>query len=219
MLSVVTFNERLTAVGRRKRGALPDDQPPTWCETERMFFAIREIILTLLNRHLASFFISGYPYLVGLPVSDQGQIHAKGMKDRATIVCRQKDRLLLVARSRSRWSLPGGTIRPSESPLDAARRELEEETGLSEIQLAYLFQFCGFSKMHHVFCADIALHASPRPSNEITRCHWFSPTKIATLSASVPTREIVDLFVRYENRYEIPATFADGERKSVKATA
>jgi 8-oxo-dGTP diphosphatase len=132
------------------------------------------------------------------------------MKDRATIVCSSEDRILLVARSRSRWSLPGGTIRQSESPLDAARRELEEETSLAEAELTYLFQFGGFSKLHHVFCVNIRPEASPRPCNEITRCHWFSPTKIATLSASVPTREIVDLFVRYENGYEMPTTFAHG---------
>jgi 8-oxo-dGTP diphosphatase len=64
--------------------------------------------------------------------------------------------------------------------------------------------------LHHVFHVNIRPDASPRPCNEITRCHWFSPTKIATLSASVPTREIVDLFVRYENGYEMPTTFAHG---------
>lgn len=101
-------------------------------------------------------------------------------------------------------------MRRSESPLDAARRELEEETCLVEAELTYLFQFAGFSKSHHVFCADIAPHASPCPSNEITRCHWFSPTKIATLSTSVPTRGIVDVFFRYENGYQVPSTFVHG---------
>jgi NUDIX domain len=45
------------------------------------------------------------------------------MKARATIICSRDGKVLLVARTRSRWSLPGGTIKPSESPLDAARRE------------------------------------------------------------------------------------------------
>lgn len=131
------------------------------------------------------------------------------MKDRATILCRQDDSVLLVARSRSRWSLPGGTIRRSESPLEAARRELEEETSLAEAELTYVFQFGGFSNLHHVFVVNIRPDVTARPSNEIARCRWFTPVKIAALSASVPTRAIVDLFVRYENVQEINPTSAN----------
>ncbi len=53
------------------------------------------------------------------------------MKERATIVCWQYGRILLVERGRSRWSLPGGTIHRGETPVDAALRELAEETTLN----------------------------------------------------------------------------------------
>ncbi|MGQ7938011.1 NUDIX hydrolase [Paraburkholderia sp. D1E] len=143
------------------------------------------------------------------------------MKDRSTIVCVRDGKVLLVARARSRWSLPGGTIKQSETPLDAARRELEEEANLFETRLTYLFQFGGLNKRHHVFSADLTRDASPEPGNEISQCHWFSPIKIATLSTSIPTRAIVDLFLKFENRRENPSTVvtkrdsqihADGER-------
>jgi 8-oxo-dGTP diphosphatase len=119
------------------------------------------------------------------------------MKDRATVVCVRENRILLVARERSRWALPGGRIRRDETPLEAARRELSEETTLAAIELTYLFQFTGFNTLHDVFFADIAHHASVQPNNEITKCRWFAPVKIATLSASIPTRGIVELFFRY----------------------
>lgn len=142
------------------------------------------------------------------------------MKDRSTIVCVRDGNVLLVARARSRWSLPGGTIKMSETPIDAARRELEEETKLVVTGLTYQFQFGGLNKRHHVFSVDLAPDASPEPCNEISQCHWFSPIKIATLSTSVPTRAIVDLFLRFENRLKSPPTiviekdsraYADGE--------
>jgi 8-oxo-dGTP diphosphatase len=65
------------------------------------------------------------------------------------------------------------------------------------VQVEYLFHFGGLSKRHRVFVAHLPGDASPEPRNEIARCEWFSATKIATLSTSVPTREIVGLFVRH----------------------
>lgn len=118
------------------------------------------------------------------------------MKERATVLCVRDDRVLLVARERSRWALPGGRIRRDEAAHDAAWRELNEETTLDADTLVYLFQFNGFSTQHYVFFADVDPSASARASNEIVRCKWFTPAKIATLSASVPTRGIVELFCR-----------------------
>ena len=113
-------------------------------------------------------------------------------------MCWQRGRILLVERGRSRWSLPGGTIRHEESPADAAGRELSEETALVGYELGYLFQFGGLNKRHHVFFSVLPDDARPAPSNEILRCRWFRPHKVSTLATSVPTREIVNLLFGYE---------------------
>ena len=117
------------------------------------------------------------------------------MKERATVLCVRDNRVLLVARLRSRCALPGGRIRRGEAPHEAALRELAEETTLTATELTYLFQFSGFNTLHYVFFADVAYESVAQASNEITRCKWFPPVKIGTLSASVPTRGIVELFL------------------------
>jgi 8-oxo-dGTP diphosphatase len=121
------------------------------------------------------------------------------MKERATIVCRQHDKILLVTRGRSRWSLPGGTIRRSESPIEAARRELIEETTLAVDGFTFLFEFGGLTKRHHVFLVDLPPDLTPAASNEISRCRWIRPEQVSNVITSVPTREIVRLLISHKN--------------------
>lgn len=98
----------------------------------------------------------------------------------------------------SRWSLPGGTIRRTVSPIEAAKRELAEETALNVDDLTYLFQFGGLTKRHHVFFVDLPEDASAHASNEIARCQWFRPKRVSSLITSVPTRGIVELIFRHK---------------------
>ena len=46
-----------------------------------------------------------------------------------------KGEVLVVNQNNNSWSLPKGHIDPGESPLEAARREIEEESGVSKIKL------------------------------------------------------------------------------------
>src|SRR5258708_34550674 len=143
----------------------------------------------------------------------------ESMKDRSPVICARIHTILLVARARSRWSLPGGTIRRPESTQDAALRELEEETSLVGMELTYVFQFGGLSTRHHVFRADVPQDAAPEARNEISRCRWFSPAKISTLVASIPTREIVDLFCTHANWAETPPAVIGKPDGSIKGVA
>nr|WP_175802137.1 NUDIX hydrolase [Burkholderia anthina] len=115
------------------------------------------------------------------------------LKERATIVCLQGQRVLLVARAASRWALPGGTIKTGETPLEAAQRELWEETGLVNLELTYAMHFGGLAKLHHVFVGELRTDLKPQASNEIARCKLFRHDAVAKLRASIPTKKIIEL--------------------------
>ena len=50
------------------------------------------------------------------------------------VVVNAEGRGLLVSQHGTSWSLPKGHLEAGESPLDAARREIREETGVSRLE-------------------------------------------------------------------------------------
>ncbi|MDR0246479.1 MAG: NUDIX domain-containing protein [Burkholderia sp.] len=122
------------------------------------------------------------------------------IKERATVVCYRDEQVLLVARAASRWALPGGTIKRGETPLEAAHRELCEETGITGQDLTYSMQFTGLAKVHHVFFAEVGPDQTPQANNEIEKCKWFPIDSVDGLRASIPTKRIVELVYDHEIR-------------------
>ena len=51
------------------------------------------------------------------------------------VVVNPEGRVLLVSQFGTSWSLPKGHVEEGESPLEAARREIHEETGVSQLEL------------------------------------------------------------------------------------
>ncbi|WP_109341873.1 NUDIX hydrolase [Burkholderia cenocepacia] len=120
------------------------------------------------------------------------RLNSAGITERATTICRSQESVLLVARTASRWTLPGGIIKSDESPAEAASRELEEETGLIGLKLTYAFQFIGPSKLHYIFVTDVPTQSDLRPGKEISLCQWFQYVDVQSLPTGTPTPKIVD---------------------------
>lgn len=51
------------------------------------------------------------------------------------VVLNAEGRVLLVSQFGTSWSLPKGHLEEGESPLEAARREIHEESGVSRLEL------------------------------------------------------------------------------------
>nr|WP_310140336.1 NUDIX domain-containing protein [Burkholderia ambifaria] len=95
---------------------------------------------------------------------------------------------------------PGGTIKRGETPLEAAHRELCEETGVTGQTLVYSMQFTGIAKAHHVFFTEVDPDQTPQANNEIEKCTWFPVDGVDELRASIPTKRIVELVYNHEIR-------------------
>lgn len=92
--------------------------------------------------------------------------------------------LLLIERGlppfKGMWALPGGFVRESESVEEAARRELKEETGLSEVYLEQLYTFGNPGRDPRGRVISVAHFALVKPEDhppvadtDAVRAKWF----------------------------------------------
>lgn len=78
--------------------------------------------------------------------------------------------LFVRHRDRTTWEFPAGHIEPGETPLEAARRELMEETGTStarfEQRFDYTVTFDGKTRHGQLYFAEVEARG-PKPPSEI----------------------------------------------------
>ena len=123
----------------------------------------------------------------------------------AIAVVRHQGRLLLVKRRKDpnagTWGFPGGHVELGETALDAATRELAEETGVIARAERYLTNIDvithdsdGKLRFHYLLAVVICTYQSgtPQAADDVSDAGWFTPAEAATLKQSPKLQEIID---------------------------
>ncbi len=99
-------------------------------------------------------------------------------------------RILLIQDRFGRWSLPKGHLEEGETAVQAALREVEEETGIKGVVRAalpatrYFFHDRGelVEKTVHYFLIEAAGGAARPQAGEIAAVGWFGPDEVEGLA-------------------------------------
>jgi len=88
-----------------------------------------------------------------------------------------------------RWALPGGFVRVNEALDEAARRELQEETGLRDIYLEQLYSFGALNRDPRERVVTVAYYAlvnlqghDVKASTDARNAAWFSTDELPELA-------------------------------------
>src|SRR6266699_366539 len=102
-------------------------------------------------------------------------------------------KVLLIERAlepfKGRWALPGGFVRVDETLDEAARRELEEETGLKNVFLEQLYTFGALDRDPRERVVSVAYYALVKLSDHRAKAatdaadaEWFAVSKVSKLA-------------------------------------
>lgn len=131
-------------------------------------------------------------------------------RQRATVIVEINQRILLVENRGGLLLLPGGGIQADESGLQAAARELAEETGLDAESLLFVFSHESPSNCHSVFWA--AASGTPLAGDDAIALHAFdqdNPSLVCRMSTA--SRQIIERFLeirRVADASDRPSRFA-----------
>ncbi|HDO41835.1 MAG TPA: NUDIX domain-containing protein [Candidatus Bathyarchaeota archaeon] len=121
-------------------------------------------------------------------------------------VVQKGNRILLIRRAnepgKGLWSIPGGLVEVGETLRDAARREVEEETGI-KVEIGEIIDVMeniirdeeGRVKFHYVLidfkAAPISDNVKLSPSPEALEIGWFTPEEMKSMPLTQTVRKLL----------------------------
>lgn len=125
----------------------------------------------------------------------------------------QNEKILLVKRGYppglGKWSIPGGVVEAGERLVEAAKRELKEETGLEAEPLGVLWVLNNivYDKekrvLYHYLVIDILFDSATikgelRPGDDVLDASWFDLSEVlSSPSVSKTTKRLVKRIEKY----------------------
>lgn len=121
------------------------------------------------------------------------------------IILNDEGKVLLVEQRRGVWSLPKGHLEGSETPLEAALREIDEEAGITKLELKkelgcykrYKIGRDGKDDTAELKTLHIFLFTTPEKNTKprdrtIAGLKWFRPEEVAPHLTHPKDREFVE---------------------------
>jgi 8-oxo-dGTP pyrophosphatase MutT (NUDIX family) len=107
--------------------------------------------------------------------------------------------LLVQGRSSGKWSFPKGHPYENETPLECARRELYEETGLN-VPVNYSDSYQLSTGVYYLYNVRSEILCETLDPNEIINISWFSVSQMKKIKVNID----VNTFLRQRSEYPFP---------------
>jgi len=142
--------------------------------------------------------------------------HATPKVDVRGVAFKEKKILLVREKEDGGWTIPGGWADPNETPGEAVRREVFEESGFSvkpvKLMAVYDRTLHGHEPPHpfriyKLFFLCEILGGGPKPSLETSEVAFFGQGEIPPLSLGRTTLSQIDRFFEHFDRPDLPADF------------
>ncbi|MBS3175709.1 NUDIX domain-containing protein [Candidatus Woesearchaeota archaeon] len=135
----------------------------------------------------------------------------KQTKSAGGVVINKKGQVVVVSQGGTSWSLPKGHTENNETPMDAAKREIQEESGITQLQFIkdlgnyqrYKISLDGSEDTSVIKTISMFLFSTnqkilkPRDCQETPDARWVDKTKVAELLTHKKDKEFFLKIMRW----------------------